>query len=167
LSTFKMILKTFSESFESASVWLFTESDALIVGSPEPMRIDYGLLARRLSECDEKLRKIGFTTAPEVLSRCIGIDAGFKDALAAVKVNSLEHPYIEFYSFREYAVHFEIRYYMNLAFLAKMRGPQYNGPEMTGLTNEEREEVAQAYRSRGEEFIASLKKRTGPRLPSR
>ncbi|MDX1569728.1 MAG: fused MFS/spermidine synthase, partial [Xanthomonadales bacterium] len=109
---FRMILKSFSESFDHMQLWYFLPAyrrgpfNAVLVGSHEPAALDYTTVQERFerrSEALESLRPYGLTSAVALLPHFVAGDAELRTAVADAPVNSLDHPRYEFYHPWDYA----------------------------------------------------------------
>ncbi|MFH2002326.1 MAG: fused MFS/spermidine synthase [Planctomycetota bacterium] len=121
---FRMIIKTFIETFPHAVLWFFPPDHTILVGSGQSLRVDFQRMKRLFSDPSEPLdglRKYGITSAEILLSHCLANGEELKEELTGVEENSFEHPDIEFYSLKEYAIPSQRRTIENLKMLRKVR----------------------------------------------
>lgn len=66
----KMVVRAFVEEFPHASLWTTERQETLLIGSSDPLRIDYAKLAAAIERpaVARDLAQIGVRTAPELLS---------------------------------------------------------------------------------------------------
>jgi predicted membrane-bound spermidine synthase len=92
------IVRTFRRVFPDATAWHVSSGDWILVGSTQPLRVDFEVLARRMAQpaIAESLRSIGISSVPGLLA----LQAMAPAALAAFAgngvVNSDRFPIIEF-----------------------------------------------------------------------
>jgi spermidine synthase len=131
-SQYTMVLKTFTNAFPHASIWYFTPvgnrgpTNVILVGSLEAIALDQAwmneVLERRADDFSG-LRKYGLINAESVLAHYVAGGDTVRNAVRDARENSLERPYFEFYSPREYAVSGDERTLRMHDFLTSIREP--------------------------------------------
>jgi spermidine synthase len=96
---FKMIVQTFRQVFPAVSIW-FTDVDMVMLGSKEPIRVDYAALKKRMEyePVRESLAEIGFETIDDVLARFILDEKSLDPYCGDAPVNTENHPILEYSS---------------------------------------------------------------------
>jgi spermidine synthase len=127
---YRMVLKTFSESFPYVLLWYFAPAfqsaadNTILVGSNERIEPDLGEMRTRLTsefEAFEGLTHYGFTTAASVLAQLVTNEQALRPALVNEPENTLSHPRYEFYSPADYAIPSKQRFAANLELLVGLR----------------------------------------------
>ena len=127
---FRMILKSFSESFVHLQLWYFLPAyrrgpfNAVLVGSHEPVTLDYATVQARFERRGEalaSLRPYGLTSATALLPHFVAGDADLRAAVADAPVNSLDHPRYEFYHPWDYAADRSGKMLANHDFLLELK----------------------------------------------
>ena len=100
---FRLALRTFYRVFPEMSVWYMNNEPThyiLLIGTPKPLKIDYELMKKKLKEADVQrdLRELYLNDADKILSCFLCDQNSLKDYLAGNKINSENHPYLEFES---------------------------------------------------------------------
>lgn len=110
---YRMVLKTFSESFPYVQLWYFLPAykkgpfNSILIGSNERIRLDYNFIQRELNEnpaAYASLVRYGLTSAAAVLPHFVADERSLRPAVRGALVNSLEHPHYEFYYPWDYAI---------------------------------------------------------------
>lgn len=98
-SDFKMIVQSFRNVFPRVSVW-FTDVDMVMLGTEEPIEIDYVDLARRMEYGPVKssLEGIGFNTVDDLVARFIMDERSLEAYCGDVGINTENHPILEYSS---------------------------------------------------------------------
>lgn len=131
-SQYRMVLKTFTGAFPHVSLWYFTPvgnrgpSNVILAGSLAPIPLDQGWMNEVMEERPGDfagMRKYGLLNAESVLAHYVAGGDTLRMAVGEAPINSLETPYFEFYSPREYAVPGDERTVRLLDFLASIREP--------------------------------------------
>jgi spermidine synthase len=141
------VLKTFIESFPHASLWFVSPGNSYLIGSENPLRVDYAYVNEMLGDARqpfEGLRKYGITSADALLSHYVAGDEMIGQAVADAQVNSLEHPVIEFYSLRDYAVPSVRRRMKNLELIVELRDQMTDSEWLTNISRSEADRLAAA-----------------------
>lgn len=127
---FRMILKSFSQSFEHMQLWYFLPAyrrgpfNAVLVGSHEAIALDYQTVQGRFerhSEALASLRPYGLTSAVALLPHFVAGDETVRAAVASAAVNTLDHPRYEFYHPWDYAADREQKTLANHVFLLELK----------------------------------------------
>jgi spermidine synthase len=91
-----IFLKTFHKVFPHMSVWI-DDTDMLIVGSTQAIRIDPALLAKRMSEPEVEQSLIRSDLTPQnLLKKYVGDERMVKLLRSTLPVNTDDHPILEF-----------------------------------------------------------------------
>jgi spermidine synthase len=129
-SQYRMILRSFSESFPRAQLWYFPPAfqistyNTLLVGSHDDVNLGRHAVQRRLQAGGDSfagLTRYGLNTAEAVLVHLVGEGPAVLRAVADAPLNTLNDPRYEFYSPREFAVHRSIRLAENLDLIEEIR----------------------------------------------
>ncbi|MCK4548016.1 MAG: fused MFS/spermidine synthase [Candidatus Eisenbacteria sp.] len=98
-SDFKMIVQTFRRVFPAVSVW-FTDVDMVMLGTEEPMRVDYAALKKRMEyePVRKSLEEVGFETVDDVLARFILDEKSLDLYCGDAPINTENHPILEYSS---------------------------------------------------------------------
>lgn len=111
-SQYRMILKTFSESFPHVQLWYFLPAgkrgpfNTILIGSNEPVAISFDHIKRQFEEHPgawESLGPYGLTSAEALLPHYVADEKVIRAAVKHSPINSLEHPRYEFLYPWEYA----------------------------------------------------------------
>ena len=138
---FATVLKTFGQVFPHATLWYVTPGNSYLIGTEQPLTIDYGSVDTRLQNRNEPfdgLRKYGLTRGYELLSHYITDETVIEPEVTDATINSLEHPVIEFYALRDYAVPDVDRRLKNIALLLELRGTDPGGMPVDNITAQQR-----------------------------
>jgi hypothetical protein len=154
----RMIIGTFLASFPHATLW-FTPMHqyVILLGTKQELAIDYQALRRRLEDPSVagSLAELNIRTATDVLSWFVMASDALVDYAGEVRLNTDNHPYLEFTPAMAYFVsdHYRMR---NLAAFAERR--QSVIPLLTNLgeTRAEAEAVRERLRRRFEAVTYSL-----------
>ena len=153
------VLKTFITSFPHTSLWFVPPGNSYLVGSENPLRVDYAYVNEMLGDARQPLdglRKYGITSADALLSHYVSGDEMIDQAVADARINSLEHPVIEFYSLQDYAVPSVRRRLQNLSLILELRREATDGVPTTELSRSEAASL-DAARQAEELFVAGFK----------
>jgi spermidine synthase len=135
-SQYRMVLKTFTEAFPHVQLWYFPPAfkkgpiNTIMVGSNEPVRIDYHLINRRFSEHPEafsSLARYGLTSAESLLPHYVADERTLRKPLATEPVNSFDHPRYEFYYPWDYAIDREKHILANHSLLFEFKRSAHPG----------------------------------------
>lgn len=147
---YRMILKTFSRAFPHLQLWSFLPAhelgpfNSILIGSPEPIRIDLAAIDRRLErnrEAFASLTPYGLTAAEALVPHFIAGDSVIRGAVADAELNTLEHPRYEFYHPWEYAEDRVKKVIENQAFLLGLKRkahPEYFASLAAGARDPDR-----------------------------
>ena len=127
---YRMILKTFSETFPNVSLWYFGPalmsgtSNTILLGSNEPLDLDLGAAHQRMtsdSAAFTSLSRYGMKT-PEIIYAQFWTNRNvLYPAVAQDQENTLSNPRYEFYSPGDYALPSRQRLAQNFDFLMQLR----------------------------------------------
>jgi len=100
---FRLALRTFYRVFPEMSVWYMNNESThyiLLVGTKNPLRIDYSLMVQKLKneKVNSDLAELYLDDADKILSCFLCDQNSLKEYLAGDKINSENHPYLEFES---------------------------------------------------------------------
>ena len=154
------VLKTFTESFPHASLWFNPPGNSYLVGSRNPLDVDYSHVNKMLSDVQQPLdglRKYGITNANELLSHYVAGDEVISQEVANAETNSLEHPVIEFYSLKDYAASEAHRRLENLSLIIDLRDKAIDRSWIKNLSHDESAGLDDARQAEGL-FIAGFQK---------
>ncbi len=131
---YRMILKTFSDSFPHVQLWYFLPAhrlgpfNSILVGSREPVVIDADRIRVRFSTNTDALRSLvpyGLTSAEALLPHYIADERVIRAAVADAPLNTLDHPRYEFYHPWEYAAERVDKVIANQAFIIRLKRRAY------------------------------------------
>lgn len=132
---YRMILKTFTEGFKYVQLWYFLPAykrgpfNSILIGSRQPIPVSYKRIESGFAAdppAFRSLRRYGLTTPLAVLPHFVADERQIRKAVAAAKVNSLDHPYYEFYYPWDYAAERRRGYASNHTFLVALRARSRN-----------------------------------------
>lgn len=149
---FKMIIKTFTNVFPHSVLWFFPPDHTILVGTKEPLDVDYQRVKRYFADLSlplDGLRRYGITRADNLMSHCVAYGPELREITADVEENSFEHPNIEFYSLKEYAVPRQRRTLENLKLLLEVRGADQDWSWLKKLTPGDQSALQAAYDASG------------------
>jgi len=133
---FRMILKSFSESFGHVQLWYFLPAyrrgpfNAVLVGSHDAIALDYQTVQDRFerrSEALASLRPFGLTSAVALLPHFVAGDEMVRAEVASAPVNTLDHPRYEFYHPWDYAADRKGKTLANHVFLLELKRRAHSG----------------------------------------
>jgi tetratricopeptide (TPR) repeat protein len=143
-SQYRMVLRTFTSAFPAVTLWYLPPvdkggpSNTFLVGSEQPVGIDLDRMSRTLEEGGadfDGVRKSGLATGESILAHYIADQDAIRAATGDALENSLEHPYYEFYSPREYAEDINgrvLRTHELLVSLRRSQGPAFVAGQAAG-----------------------------------
>ena len=164
-SQYRMVLRTFAEAFAEVSLWYFpgvgkdAAMSTFVVGSLAPLEIDPDWMNRMLeleSEAFAAWRPYGLTTAESLLAHYVADGEAIRAATRGVRTNTLETPYYEFYSPREYAVPVNSRILASHDFLVDLRLERGLADLSTHLSGPISERLTAAFQAEGH-FLTGLR----------
>ena len=96
--TLKLVLRTFTESFEHVTLWNSTGSDLLLIGSKVPFSVDFKKSLERFNyeAIKEELKRLGIESFPTILSLQMASDEGVRKAAGKGRVNEDLFPLLEY-----------------------------------------------------------------------
>jgi predicted membrane-bound spermidine synthase/tetratricopeptide (TPR) repeat protein len=96
--TLKLVLRTFTASFEHVTLWSSVSQDLLMIGSKAPLQINYKESLARFNDAEVKkdLRRIGVESLPTILSSQVASDEGVRKAAGKGRVNEDLFPILEY-----------------------------------------------------------------------
>ncbi len=96
--TFSLVLRTFASAFPHIMVWQSLGADFVIVGSADPITIDFERLEKRLLEepVQKDLGRIGVSDLPTLLSLQFADGAAVIEYAGAGPLNTENIPYLEY-----------------------------------------------------------------------
>jgi spermidine synthase len=109
---YRMVLKTFSESFPHVQLWYFLPAhkrgpfNTILIGSNEQISLDFDHINRQLAENSAAFKSLvpyGLTSAQAVLPHYVADEKVIRAAVDDSPINSLEHPRYEFFYPWDYA----------------------------------------------------------------
>jgi len=94
----KMLIKSFMEVFPNTSLWLLIEGQAILIGTPDKLQIDFKSFTERLEEekAREDLKEIDLEDPFHFLSRFVATQESLAQYLGDIPSYSDNHPYVEF-----------------------------------------------------------------------
>jgi spermidine synthase len=97
-SDFRMIVRTFSEVFQDATLWTSYYPDVMLIGKNEPLVLDMEPLEKAFSipAVAADLEPHGIRSAEGLLSSLVLTDAALRQLATGARINSDDHPYLEF-----------------------------------------------------------------------
>jgi len=127
---YRMVLKTFSESFPYVQLWYFLPAhkqgpfNTMLAGSNSPISLNLEQMRRRFDEDTAALASLepyGLTSADAVLPHFVAAETTIRAVVRDDPINSLEHPRYEFYYPWDYARERETQFIANHALIVKMK----------------------------------------------
>jgi len=96
--TLKLVLRTFTRSFEHVTLWSTQSRDFLLLGSGVPVSVDFKKSLTRFNDTkvSEDLRRLGIEFLPTVLSLQVTSDIGVRKAAGKGRVNEDLFPILEY-----------------------------------------------------------------------
>lgn len=96
--TLKLVLRTFTRSFEHVTLWSTMTGDLLLVGSRIPVSVDFKKSLTRFNypKVNEDLRRLGIESLPTILSLQVASDIGVRRAAGKGRVNEDLFPILEY-----------------------------------------------------------------------
>lgn len=94
----KMLIKSFLEVFPNTSLWLLIEGQAILIGTPDKLQIDFEAFNGKLEETKtwKDLKEIDLASPFHFLSRFIATQDSLSPYVGDVPSYSDNHPYVEF-----------------------------------------------------------------------
>jgi spermidine synthase len=127
---YRMVLKTFSESFPYVQLWYFLPAhkrgpfNTILVGSNEPVPVRLDQMRQRFAKDPEALKNLepyGLTSADAVIPHFVAGETVIRSVVKDEPVNSLEYPHYEFYYPWDYARERDTQFIANHALIIKMK----------------------------------------------
>jgi spermidine synthase len=131
---YRMVLKTFSQSFPQVQLWYFPPAhkrgpfNTILIGSNEPIAIDYHHIKRQLEENPEAFQSLvpyGLTSAEAVLPHFVADRETIARAVESASLNSLDHPRYEFFFPWDYAIDRQKKFTANHELLLELKREAY------------------------------------------
>jgi spermidine synthase len=153
---YAMVVNTFLSAFPRVSMWYFPPAGKMgsistfLVGSKSEIAIDFSRIRQRLKESPQSfsgLSKYGLDSAEAILSHYVGRDAALRASFAKARINSLEHPYYEFYSPADFAVPSDERIVKSIDYHLNLWGKSFPVDDVINASAAERQRLAQAFAS--------------------
>jgi len=96
--TLKLVLRTFTQSFEHVTLWSPKAADLLLMGSKLPLNVDFKKSSARFhsTKVMEDLRRLGIESFPTILSLQIASDDGVRKAAGRGRINEDLFPILEY-----------------------------------------------------------------------
>lgn len=97
----KMIVKAMLKQFRHVSLWLPDRMEGIVIASDEPLRIDYGVLSRRMFApmVANDLAAIGINAPEDLLATFVAADEKLAAYLNNTPTLTDDRPRIEYYNF--------------------------------------------------------------------
>jgi spermidine synthase len=94
----RMIVRTFSEVFPDTSLWTSYYPDLMLIGKNEPLTLDMKTFEKAFAIpiVREDLKPYGIENAAGFISNAVLFDGTLRVLARAAKINSDNHPYLEF-----------------------------------------------------------------------
>jgi spermidine synthase len=133
-SLYRMVLKTFSESFPHMQLWYFLPAhkrgpfNSILLGSNDPIPISFDHIDRQFADNPEALKSLvpyGLTSTLAVLPHYVADEKVIRAAVENAAVNSLEYPRYEFYYPWDYARERGAQIISNHVFIIKLKREAY------------------------------------------
>lgn len=133
---YRMVLKTFSESFPHVQLWYFLPAykrgpfNTILIGSNEPVPVRLDRMRERFEtdkEAMSSLARYGLTSADAVIPHFVAADSVIRAAVADDPVNSLDHPRYEFYYPWDYARERDTQFIANHEMINAMKLASFPG----------------------------------------
>jgi len=96
--TLRLVLRTFTRSFEHVTLWSTMTRDLLLVGSAVPVSVDFKKSLTRFKDTkvNEELRRLGIESLATILSLQVTSDVGVRKAAGKGRVNEDLFPILEY-----------------------------------------------------------------------
>jgi spermidine synthase len=105
LADFKMLIRSFQAEFPHTSIWFkYTGDFCILIGTEQPLRIDFASLERRVSEDPVKaqLAQSDVVNVYDLLSGFCAADDDVRNAIGTGPLNTDDRPTVEFHCSRPY-----------------------------------------------------------------
>ena len=135
-SQYRMVLKTFSESFPHVLMALFMPAleesgyNTILMGSDARLSLDIQQVRETMSAepvAFSRLAHYGLTTPEAILAQFVADGDTLRRAVRGAPQNTLAHPRYEFFSPRDYAQPRKGRVAENIELVARLRGSAWGG----------------------------------------
>jgi len=133
---YRMILKTFTESFPHVQLWYFLPAykkgpfNSILIGSNERITLDYDFINRQFRDYPEAFSSLvpyGLTTADALLPHFVADEKTIGEAVRTAPINSLDHPRYEFFYPWDYVIDRDKQIIANHSFLRKLKNEAQAG----------------------------------------
>ncbi|MCB9677752.1 MAG: fused MFS/spermidine synthase, partial [Alphaproteobacteria bacterium] len=106
----RMLVRTMDDVFPHTSLWIPNRDEGILIGSHQPLRIDYAALAERMREPDvaRDLHEVGIDSPEDLLATFVGADDDLRAYVGDVPVVTDDHPFVEHF-FRYPNDRFDVR----------------------------------------------------------
>ena len=96
--TVRLVLRTFTRSFEHVTLWSTMARDFLLVGSAVPVSVDFKKSLTRFKDIrvNEELRRVGIESLATIFSLQVTADVGIRNAAGKGRVNEDLFPILEY-----------------------------------------------------------------------
>jgi spermidine synthase len=129
-SQYRMVLKTFGESFPHVQLWYFLPAhkkgpfNTILIGSREPIPVDPERMSHRFTEHPDAFKSLvpyGLTSAEAVLPHFVADERTLRDAVKEAQINRFDHPRYEFFYPWDYAFEREKQIVSNHQFIIELK----------------------------------------------
>ena len=102
---YRMVLRTFAGVFPYGTLWFFPGEHTILVGTKGMLEIDFKRMQERMqsAEIQEDLARFGLDDPLALLSGYRGDRTAILQYVGSGRINSWNHPYIEFHTPRDFA----------------------------------------------------------------
>lgn len=145
---YRMVLRTFFEVFPHGSLWYFTGTDSILVGSDLELAIDDRAMAEAFAAAPlafSALAAYGIDSPETLLAHYVADATAVRAEVASGPLNSLAHPYYEFYDPEDYAAPIQDRMLANLTLIESLRLLPAARPWLERLAGDRRARVVTAF----------------------
>ena len=129
-SQYRMVLKTFSESFPHVQLWYFLPAykkgpfNTILIGSRERISVDPERMEQRFAENPDAFNSLvpyGLTSAEAVLPHFVADERTLRNAVKEAPINRFDHPRYEFFYPWDYAFEREKQIVSNHEFIIELK----------------------------------------------
>ncbi len=127
---FRMVLKTFAESFPYVQLWYFLPAykkgpfNSILIGSNERITLDYDHIQRELDDNPDAFASLvpyGLTSAEAVLPHFVADERSLREVVGDALINSLDHPHYEFFYPWDYSIDRDKQIVANHKFIRELK----------------------------------------------
>ena len=126
-SVYSTVIRTFTEVFPHVSLWYFPDVDSVLVGSLEEIEINVGYIEQMFSEPSGALaglRNHRLSDSETLLANYVASQKQLREVTKGARINTLEHPIVEFYGFSEYSQSLNQMIVENLDFIMELKNAE-------------------------------------------